>query len=54
MSPIKMHPTFFVTHPYKWFIECKIQHMTEARQVKMACDVPHLYQCVPVQACYTL
>ena len=43
--------TVFVTHVKKPSFECAIHHRPEARQVKVACDVPHLYQFIPNQAC---
>ena len=32
-------------------VECGLHHTPEGRQVKMACDVPHINQFIPTQAC---
>ena len=54
MGHIKTHAltnALFVMHPWKLPIKCGIHHSPETTQVKMACDVNHLYQFIPVQAC---
>ena len=46
MDLIKTHAftnTAFVTHLQKRSIECRVNFATEARQVKIVCEVPHLY-----------
>ena len=42
---------FFVMQALKRSSDCGIHHTLEVRQVKMVCDVPHLCQFIPVQAC---
>ena len=32
-------------------VKCGIRHAFEITQVKMVCDIPHLFQFIPVQAC---
>ena len=47
MGHIKMHAltiTPSVTDPSKQLIKCRIHHRPKVRQIKMTCDIPHMYQ----------
>ena len=46
--------TNFVTHTQKRSIERVIHRTPEKKQVKMACDVPHLGQFIPIQVCVNI
>ena len=43
--------TFFVTYAQDHSFKCRLHHTHEGRQIKMACNVPHLYQFIPIQFC---
>ena len=53
MGKIQSHAltyTIFLRHTIKRVFECGIHYTPERRQVKMTCDVPHLYQLIPIHA----
>ena len=52
---IQMHALtdmIFVTQVLKRSVDSRIHRTLEGREVKMACNVPHLCQFIPIQARY--